>query len=350
MKVLLSIFCLILTISLQQTSCYGQETDTVKTAVSFYEIIKTNGVEYIGELISDDGREVLIYTEALGKIYIPKSDIKSMKIIERKKISDLGVYRGEGPFTSRYYFTTNALPIKKGEDYALLHLYGPEVHFAVSDQLSLGVMATWIASPIGLAAKYSFKTNNDKLNFSLGTIMLHSGYFRVNGKSFFGGLHWGSVTYGNTGNNISFTAGYGYTNFNTNDFGRNFREIAGIDGLTQSPILSIAGIKQVGKKASFIFDSMIALSERYNFRGTYVGNSQGGAPDYIVTYNRGTQVSALLMPGVRFQTTDKRAFQVALSGVFQYSDIGFFYNDVVDETTQKTRSFPAPMCSWFFKF
>ena len=34
----------------------------------------------------------------------------------------------------------------------MIGLQGPEVHFAVSDNLSLGIMATWIASPLALAA------------------------------------------------------------------------------------------------------------------------------------------------------------------------------------------------------
>ena len=41
-------------------------------------ITKFDGTEYIGKIISDDGREVLISTDILGKIYIPKSDITSI--------------------------------------------------------------------------------------------------------------------------------------------------------------------------------------------------------------------------------------------------------------------------------
>ena len=36
-------------------------------------IIKNSGGEYIGEIISDDGREILLITKTIGKIYINKS-------------------------------------------------------------------------------------------------------------------------------------------------------------------------------------------------------------------------------------------------------------------------------------
>ena len=343
MKYKLSILFLVLFLSIFQFDSIAQpENDTVVSTL--HKVITNSGIEYIGELISDDGREILINTETLGRIYIPKSEIKSMtKIKSPEKIVD-GRYREEGPFTSRYYFTTNALPIKKGEDYAMIHLYGPEVHFALTNKFSLGVMSSWIASPIGLAAKYSFNTNNEKLNLSLGTILLHSGYIRVNNKSSLGGLHWGSITYGSTINNISLTAGYGYTNFRF-DNGIQYAEMLGLKKLTSAPIVSIAGIKQVGKKASFIFDSMIALHEHINYQRIFIS---GG--DFVILYNRGMQASAILMPGVRFQTTERQAFQFAMSGVLRYSEVGFNYQETITEDTQKLSSFPMPMCSWFFKF
>ena len=55
----------------------SQDQDTTLRVVT-----KHDGTEYIGVIISDDGREVLIETKALGKIYIPKSDIRSIVIVE----------------------------------------------------------------------------------------------------------------------------------------------------------------------------------------------------------------------------------------------------------------------------
>lgn len=196
-----------------------QENFSDTTKKQLYLIRKTDGNELYGFIISDDGREILLETTTIGKIYINKSDIKEIidtkKTISSEKV-DSGSYtefRDSGPFTTRYYFTNNALPIKKGEDYAMIHLYGPEVHFAVSDKLSLGIMSTWIASPIALATKYSLFTNG-KTHLALGTILGSSGYLGIADGGVFGGLHWLTLTQGDRLKNISISGGYGYYNDN----------------------------------------------------------------------------------------------------------------------------------------
>ncbi|MBD3637851.1 MAG: hypothetical protein HUJ25_10890 [Crocinitomicaceae bacterium] len=320
---------------------YSQvENDTTKVKV--VKIVRHDGVEYVGEIIKDDGREVLIRTKNLGDIYIPKSEIASITELKKEDLIAVGNLRVAGPFATRYYFTNNALPIKKGEDYAMLHLYGPEVHFSVADNLSIGVMATWIAAPIGVAAKYSIPIKEDKLYASVGTIMFSSGYlFQAKG---WGGLHWGSITFGRPGKNITLSSGFGYVDLIENN--RSNYEV-GLQRLNRGSVSSVGMIFPVGKKASFIFDSMVSVSERRNYMsygGSWDSEVQGYQYD-MVTYDSGTQISSFIMPGMRFQNKESRAFQVALAGVFHYSSIGFSNGD-----TRKLRSFPVPMCSWFFKF
>lgn len=335
-KVLLIFVCF-----LASVTCVAQvKGDTLKQEKKIYKIVKQNGMEYIGIIKSDDGREVLIVTEDLGKVYIPKSDISSITLLDEEIVRS-GVYREAGPFTTRYYFTNNALPIKKKEHYAMIQLYGPEVHFALSNNFSFGVMSTWIASPMGLALKYSIQTKNEKVHFSLGTIMLSSGYlFQAKG---WGGLHWASMTYGKAGKNINMSAGYGYLDLG---FDNQHDLETGWNRFKQGPVFSIGGLTPVGKKGSFIFDSMVAITEHRNYfrTNTVSGNSSTG--EEIVLVNSGTKTSVLLMPGMRFQNKENRAFQIALAGVFEYSTTGFEY----ENASQKLRTLPIPMCSWFFKF
>ena len=111
-------------------------------------IEKIDGTKYIAKILSDDARELLIETESIGRIYILKSDVKRITMIEDKTKIINGEFREDSPFSTRYAFTNNALPIKKNEHYAMVNLFGPEVHFAVSDQLNIGVMTTWIGSPL----------------------------------------------------------------------------------------------------------------------------------------------------------------------------------------------------------
>lgn len=282
-----------------------------------YVITKIDGTEYIGTIINDDGREVLIETSNLGKIYIPKSDIKSMVKIEDDKSVVNGEYSGAGPFTTRYAFTTNALPIVKGENYTMINLFGPEVHFAVSNNINLGVMTTWIGSPLAVVIKYSFKTEETKVNYSIGTMLGTSGY--LNNFQGFGGLHWLNVTLGDRKNNITFSGGYAYVNSGIsndytyedgiyhNTYPTSYTSTA--RPISKGPMFSVAGIFKVGAKASIFFDSMVGIFNHttqeitYNeitptiydpSTGTYIPTTF----DYIVTSKEESQTSLFIMPGM----------------------------------------------------
>ena len=365
-------------------------------------IIKNSGGEYIGEIISDDGREILLITKTIGKIYINKSEISSIsKVEENLKTNKNGEFRASGPFTTRYYFTNNALPIKKNENYALVHVYGPEVHFSVGNKTSLGVMASWIASPIGLVLKQQIFSKN-KLHVSIGSILGSSGY--INQGQTYGGLHWGTITIGDRTSNISFSAGLAHINWPTNntDFMSNVREMGdrysysfydqnhpyfiaeddynsqmafedsiGIydwNGFSNSndrylyrnkqlaTVIGVSGIAPIGKKASFIFDSMIFIAnkskvnyttkekeinyERYN---NATGNSQ--LTSFTAVYGEGVispgtyrNITFILMPAMRFNQSYEKAFQVALAGFINYDEINGL------------NSAPVPMISWLRKF
>ena len=366
-------------------------------------IIKNSGGEYIGEIVSDDGREILLITKTIGKIYINKSEISSIsKVDEKVKNNKNGEFRASGPFTTRYYFTNNALPIKKNENYALVHVYGPEVHFSVGNKTSLGVMASWIASPIGLVLKQQIFSKN-KFHVSVGSILGSSGY--INQGQTYGGLHWGTITIGDRTSNISFSAGLAHINWPTNntDFMSSVREVGdkysysfydqnhpyfiaeddysaqmafedtiGVfndwNGFFNSSdryfyrnkqlatVIGVSGIAPIGKKASFIFDSMIFIAdkpkvnyttkekeityERYN---NSTGNTQ--LTSFNAIYGEGVissetsrNITFILMPAMRFNQSYEKAFQVALAGFINYDEINGL------------NSAPVPMISWLRKF
>ena len=397
-KILFVLFILGISVSpIQAQNTSSEVQDTVKK--EFYVIKKSDGAEYVGEVISDDGREVLVLTKSIGKIFIIKSDIVSMTRIDASKLSQssYGLYedfRIEGPYTTRYFFTTNALPIKKKENYMMIGLQGPEVHFAVNDNLSLGVMATWIASPIALAAKYSFESKSEsKTHFALGTIMASSGYLlQAQG---FGGIHWATVTQGDRKSNVSFSAGYAYAKLykdNSNYIGRKYyaqypvidgdyyysnglessvdNELRnkGVDYYQQiyspnkargSAVLGISGITPIGQKASFIFDALAFLGTQYGLEyvnsivypdvqykyrlysnGTYtdVNATDDITVDEYKTAKIGIKPTVIIMPAIRFNRSYNKAFQVALAGVIAKNNWG----EII--------SFPVPTVSWLRQF
>lgn len=329
------------------TALFAQEsaTDSVKKADE-YVVIKNDGTEYIGEILKDDGREILINTRNIGKVYIMKSDLKSIIKLEGNKKVVHGAFRESGPFTTRYIFTNNALPIVKGENYTMANLFGPEVHFAVTNNLNIGLMSSWIASPMVLALKYSFKNEESKVNFSAGTLMGTSGY--LNSFKGYGGLHWLSATLGDRLNNITLSGGYAYIQTGIKNLAAKKEGIyyntepepIGYPKVNSGPLFSVAAIFKVGAKASFIFDSMCILYKKEESKEDYkdLGMDVFGNYNYTYTVTNSTvqKTALIIMPGMRFQTTDDKAFQFALAGVSIFGG-----NNV---------NFPFPMVSWFKKF
>ncbi len=324
-----------------------------QTDTNTYVIKKSNGAEYIGKIISDDGREVLIATKELGNIYIPKADITSIKVVDIEKEMVNNEYRGKGVFTTRYQFSTNAFPIEKDENYAMINLYGPEVHFALNKRISIGLMASWIASPLVLAVKYTIPTSNEKINFGFGTLLGTTGY--LNQAKGFGGLHWGMVTLGDRAKNVTLSLGYSYfkpglSRYDTfykpgtySDQSYYSNVIEEVNSpLVLAPVFGVASIAPVGKKASFILDAMFILGKTSGEQEqdiTPYNDTQGQPIYYVVSELRSVtypQINFVFMPGMRFQKSETKAFQISLAGIIGYIDDLY--------------SFPVPMCSWFYKF
>ena len=89
----------------------------------------------------------------------------------------------------------------------MINLFGPEIQLSVTNSTSVGIMASWIASPIGVVLKQQLLSKNT-FHLSLGIIMGTSGYIEQG--SIFGGLHWLTATFGDRSTNISFSGGVGY--------------------------------------------------------------------------------------------------------------------------------------------
>jgi hypothetical protein len=347
------------------------ENDSINlTLKPWHQITKFNGIKYLGKIISDNGREILIDTKELGKIYINKSEIKSMEIIVNEKDIASGDYIKDGFFTTRYFITTNALPIKKGEDYVIIHLLGPELHFSVSNHTSIGVYTSWIVSPFGLVLKHNFNTKNEKLNFSLGAVGGTMGY--INSFQGFGALMFGNVTYGTRRDNVTFSVGASILNSNArtkyvinyydtiNNY--SYNQYASNYSYYKRPtsfavLLSLSGIKKISSKVSFIFESIVSLSkvERpnetqytnssgynyYNYSYTSLNPFEGLFNNYpeIVTDQTYSFLRTRLsvFPAFRFQFSENKAFQLTLGSIHSFNE-------------GVTKSFPLPMCSWFIKF
>ncbi len=321
-------------------ACKGfAQTDSLSKQDSNKVVVVTyDGKEFIGKILSDDGREILMLTDLTGKIFIKKENVK--KIV---KVTDAEIvnneYVEESPFTTRYAFTNNALPIKKGQNYAMWNLFGPEVHFAVTSKLNLGVMSTWLFSPIAVAAKYTFSKEGAKVYASAGTLLGTSGWINSKG---FGGLHWLSLTKGNRKNNITISGGWGYMSSQRTLYVPGEYVSGSIPTIKASmlsgPLFSASGIVQIGSKTSFVFDNMLLLPQGTFSEVKYIYPLNPNNVSTIIKNNTRTSSYMLIMAGMRFKKTDFQSIQVCLA----------MLNYFVPEGANAT--IPLPMITWFRRF
>jgi hypothetical protein len=280
----LSLCCFIQPVMAQDTTPAG-DTQVRKLSI----VIKNDGTEFIGYILSQDEREVLIETQNIGRVAIPKHEIREIREVQQRDMRD-GVYVGSNIFSSRYFITTNGLSMKKGEHYALINWYGPEAHFCLANNFTLGGMTTWLGVPVILSMKYAIRVT-DNLHFGVGVLAGTLSWYDFGSV---GALGYGSVTIGNHNNNLTFSAGYaGITNGD---------DVSGSD-----PLFSVAGMIRVGKNISLVGDSFIYA---------------------------GPEVAALIIPGLRFSRNENKAFQFGFAGAVVEGEIV---------------PFPIPVIGWFLK-
>lgn len=301
---------------------FAQEAaDTTQTEpAKVYLVVKNDGARFYGHILSQDGREVLIETEELGQVYIPRHEIREIREVASRELDERGVYEPGEVFSTRYFINTNGLPVQKGENYILWNLYGPDFQFGVNENLGLGLMTSWIGYPIVGSAKYSIPLKND-WHLGLG-MLLGTGSWGI--PDFFGALPFGAITYGDRIKNFTFSAGYAGLRYkeeiyeynpNSWDYYENIREEIRREG---SFLFSASGMFKVGRTLSIVFDSFYlpAGPERTEtYQNTYYNWETDSY--YTVTETYTSQRSAILaiIPGLRLQTRPEAAFQFGFAGI-----------------------------------
>jgi hypothetical protein len=255
-----------------------------------YVVTAMNGGIFVGPIITDNAQVLVIKTNDRGEVSIPKYQVKSMKELEEGQLNKDGEYVSDPLFATRYFITTNSFPMKKGDNYICKNLFGPEVHFGVGEKFGIGVMTSWIGFPIIGTVKYSVNLG-ENANLGIGALV---GTGSWASPDLFGALPFGTLTFGTRKSNINFSAGYGVVS-----------DGGGPEG---TALFSIAGAIGGGGKISFIFDS------------------------FIFPANGSQSTIALIIPGIRMQTNDNKAFQIGFAGAY-------FDGDVIP--------LPIPMVTWF---
>lgn len=242
-------------------------------------IVKTDGGELIGYIEEEDPREMLFTTKDGRTIYIPQHIIKEVIPISDSELTESGDFLGEEVFSTRYFITTNGLPLKKGQHYVKYTLLGPDFQFSLPNDIGVGLMTTWLGVPLIANVKKSIQVGeNSRLAFGalLGTGSWAAPDFGL-------ALPFATLSFGDRTKNIAFSGGYGAIFY---------------DGQSSSRFLcSVAGMAKINPKLSFIFDSFILP----------------GVP--ASAEDDGAESVALIIPGLRWYTSNESAFQFGFTGI-----------------------------------
>lgn len=294
--------------------CQNISDTVVKTRIILY-----NGNEFIGQIISKDSRDILVLTEERGPIYIPQYEIKNMIAVRQEEYNQNGEFIGEDIFATRYFISTNGLPIKKGEHYVQWNLFGPDFQFAVTDHLGIGVMTSWLAMPIIANAKYSFKPRA-KWNFAIGAL---AGTGSWGAPDFGLAIPFATIGYGNRKSNFALSAGYG---------------AFWIDGdQINHAMTSVGTLIKLNKKFSLVIDGIFVLPAKSTFHNGIMQEWDEATQTYVdrpYQWEEKHPGMSLILPGLRWQTSTDRALQFGFSGV--HIDGSFL-------------EVPIPMVQWYRK-
>lgn len=324
-QILIHLFVLLL-LSTSEIFAQSVKDTTTSESSKIVVVVKNDGTQFIGKILSQDAREVLIETKKMGQVIIPKHEIKEIRELKDSDLSSTGEYLPSEIFSTRYFITTNGLPINKGESYIQWNWFGPDFQFGVGKNFGLGVMTSWFAVPIIGTAKYSIPLA-DKVNIGIGTL-LGTGSWSI--PDFGLALPFGTLTFGDRKKNITFSGGYGEIFYKETSYDNSGLNIS--KRVNEGRILfSVAGMAKVGKKISIVFDSFIMPEGSSK---TYRKELYNNTTNTYDTYYDNQPAFALIIPGIRWQFEGDKAFQFGFAGLS-------FDGEFVP--------MPIPMVQWYRK-
>lgn len=211
-------------------------------------ITLSSGIQRCGYILNDDGREVTIDSQSLGKIIIPKTDIISMT---ESTEGTVGENSGQAALLdrvsnterniqpSRYFFAPSAFSLRKNEGYGTFALLtGGNISYGITESSMLGMSATYLGA--GINFKKSLKVN-EKTHASFGG-MFQIGWADTSPIFF----PFANLTKGTETKNITF--GFGYLS----QLGSSWNDPI------HSPMINVSGTTKINNKLSLI-------SENYYF-------------------------------------------------------------------------------------
>lgn len=245
--------------------CFNGQIAAQQPADSTRVMVETtDGNQYVGWIVDQNADVLVLKTDNLGEIKLPKKQIKLMRPVRTSEMVN-GEYWPENPHATRYLFGPNGYGLRKGEGYySNTWIFFNQISYGITNNFTLGAgiiplfFFDGAASPIWITPKVSIPIKKDMFNVGVGGL-----FATVLGEdvgTF--GVAYGQFTIGPRDKNINFGLGYGYAG----------------DEWASTPTISISGTYRAGKKFAFITENYIFDTGDENitllsFGGRFIGRN-----------------------------------------------------------------------------
>ena len=115
-----------------------------------------------------------------------------------------------GFLDGRYGLSPSAMPFERGDHVAVVRPFGVEAHFALADRVRLGVLSSWLVSPVGASLQVGLSHPASRVHLAASGRVANGSYLNdFESTTAFATLH---ATVGSPGRHATLSLGYGGSN------------------------------------------------------------------------------------------------------------------------------------------
>lgn len=300
------------------------ESQYMELDSTFVSVRMSGDKEKVGYLVEQDQDYLVLWTDLLGRIRIPKYEVERIEEVnEETYVAD----KDQVPhYSGRYHLLFNGLPQREGSSTLGITAASIDYQYSLSNRTTAGVVGSWLALSAIASLKHSFPLR-DKLYLNVG------GY-AGGGYVGFVALPYVTATYGTERANITFGGGFSFASYES------------WDGEWSGTFMAAATIP-LGDRVQWVTEGVWVLPRKQTGGYEWLnanGEYEGYTSEYT-SYGLGYVISAIRIPLAK-----NNQLQVGLQiGVDQWSYKDSYYGGEYDGESYSasyTDYMPLPLISY----
>lgn len=265
------IFLVLLVVALVYTNKSIAQSDSTKVVKEKpwwkkgkqYVLILNDGTEYVGEIVGDNEREILLQTKSMGKIYLPKYQVKSINLVDSENFSN-GEYLNENEHKSYYMAATNALPFKKGEFRLNTAYFGAySGYYCINENIAIGLQTSLVGTPMGIGLKTSFSLGGEDY---VGTEMSIASMTYTGSSNILGNVA-AKYSRGNSKTNFTVMGGIGFSSFMQYQYSIQTNQNTNVRKNDNTYYFNASVFHRVSKNAGFVAEGWVVPKNNFGLAG-----------------------------------------------------------------------------------